>query len=148
MQYRINYDGHVQGQQRPRHRMIVRKDGRVFSQTYEDARSRDFKAVLHLMAQEKLTENGGQRLSGAVGLNLSIRIEVPKSFSKSKRELALNHGIFPTRKPDLDNVLKAVMDALNGVLYEDDKQVCSVRVTKYYAEREGLTVSVSEDEGV
>lgn len=36
-----------------------------------------------------------------------------------------------TTKPDIDNVLKAVLDALNGVAYKDDSQVVEVRVVKH-----------------
>nr|DAN73502.1 MAG TPA: Endodeoxyribonuclease RusA [Caudoviricetes sp.] len=53
-----------------------------------------------------------------------IHRELPKS--RPKRLLAE----LDTAKPDIDNVTKAVLDALNGVAYDDDKQVVSLRVTK------------------
>lgn len=40
--------------------------------------------------------------------------------------------------PDLDNVIKAVLDGLNGVIYKDDKQVVSICATAWYAEKGGL----------
>ena len=47
--------------------------------------------------------------------------------------------------PDIDNVLKAVMDALNGVAYEDDKQVVEVICRKWYSQSTGfLKISVRE----
>lgn len=36
-------------------------------------------------------------------------------------------------KPDLDNAAKAVFDSLNGIVWEDDSQVCEVFMTKHYA---------------
>ena len=48
---------------------------------------------------------------------------IPKSFTKKKREQALRDEIFPTTKPDYDNVAKIVSDALNGLAYKDDSQV-------------------------
>jgi Holliday junction resolvase RusA-like endonuclease len=35
-------------------------------------------------------------------------------------------------KPDVDNLAKAILDALNGVAYEDDSQVYSLEVQKWY----------------
>lgn len=70
------------------------------------------------------TEAGGKKFSGAVSVSIFIHRELPKS--RSKRLLAE----LDTSKPDIDNVAKAVLDALNGVAYDDDKQVTSLHVTK------------------
>ena len=48
---------------------------------------------------------------------------IPKSFTKKKRQMALNDEMFPTTPPDYDNVAKIVSDALNNIAYKDDKQV-------------------------
>ena len=51
----------------------------------------------------------------------------------------------PTKKPDADNIGKVVLDALNGIAYEDDKQVIELRVSKQYSEeREGLRITIGE----
>lgn len=58
-----------------------------------------------------------------VAITVDAYFRIPKSYTKGKR-LACQHNVNrPAKKPDIDNVLKAVMDALNGVAYEDDKQV-------------------------
>lgn len=66
----------------------------------------------------------------------SVRIvifaPIPASWSR-KRQEAAKRGEEVPGKPDLDNVAKAVLDACNGVLYEDDKQVCRLRVEKAYS---------------
>ena len=69
---------------------------------------------------------------------------VPKSFSKKKTVSALSGGILPTTKPDCDNIIKVVLDALNGVAYYDDKQVVSVSCEKYYALSGFLKITVRE----
>lgn len=58
---------------------------------------------------------------------------MPKSFSKRKRIEAAECRIFPTAKPDCDNIAKAVCDALNGVAYKDDKQIVGLFVHKLYS---------------
>ena len=59
---------------------------------------------------------------------------IPKATPKKKRELMLNEKIFPLVRPDIDNCLKSVMDALNGLAYLDDKQVALVHMKKRYGE--------------
>lgn len=67
----------------------------------------------------------GEKYTGAVRLTLHIFKALPKRTPKSiQRERN-------TSKPDIDNVLKAVMDALNGIAYDDDSQVCEIHVYKH-----------------
>lgn len=58
---------------------------------------------------------------------------IPRSWSKKKRRAAADGEIRPTTKPDCDNVIKVVLDAMNGVAYYDDKQVVEVSCKKYYS---------------
>lgn len=140
--YQIEYVGKVNPQQRPRFQVVKTKDGRVFPHTYEDDKSKNFKAILHVLAQKELAESKGQILDGPVTMVVKYYVPVPKSFTKRQLKELSEGRLFPTKKPDVDNVLKAVMDALNGVLYWDDKQVVRVEVKKFYRNSEGLSVSV------
>lgn len=78
---------------------------------------------------------------------VAVRIEavygIPKSYSKKKRERALNGELAPTKKPDADNIAKVVCDALNGVAYVDDTQVVDLRVFKRFGEP-CVTISICE----
>ena len=67
---------------------------------------------------------------------------IPKSVSKRKREI-MQGGLVPhTKKPDADNLAKAVLDALNGIAYQDDSQIAALRVTKYYSEEPHVDVEI------
>jgi Holliday junction resolvase RusA-like endonuclease len=65
----------------------------------------------------------------------SVRIvivaQIPVSWSKRRQEAAARGDEVPG-KPDLDNVAKAVLDACNGIVYADDKQVTRLVVEKHY----------------
>lgn len=54
----------------------------------------------------------------------------------------------PLKRPDIDNLIKTVLDALNGVLYQDDKQIVKILgVKKWSDEGDGFTcVFISEEE--
>ena len=52
-------------------------------------------------------------------------------------------GKYPTKRPDADNIAKAILDALNGVAWKDDKQVVELSITKEWAEKhEKVEVSI------
>lgn len=86
---------------------------------------------------------GGERMfECAVAANLFIDCEVPGSWSQRKRDRAIAGEVFPTTKPDADNVIKAVFDGLNGVLWRDDVLVVDCRVRKRYSAAPGVRVEV------
>lgn len=80
-----------------------------------------------------------------VRVTVDAYFRIPKSYTKGRR-LACQHNINrPTKKPDIDNTLKVVLDALNGVAYEDDRQVVEVRCRKWYTACEPMiSVCVAE----
>lgn len=79
---------------------------------------------------------------------VAVRIEayyaVPKSYSKSKRVLALTDEIKPQVKPDIDNIAKLILDAMNGIAWSDDKAVTDLRIIKRYADKPFVFVKVGE----
>ena len=70
--------------------------------------------------------------------------KIPKSASKKKKEAMLSEQIRPTKKPDGDNILKVVADALNGVCYKDDKNLVSMSIEKFYSDMPRIEVTVQE----
>ena len=88
---------------------------------------------------------GGEYMGETVlQADINAYYPIPQSFSKKKRDAALNGVLRPTTKPDCDNIIKVVLDALNGVAYYDDKQIVSVSCNKYYGERGYLHIKVEE----
>ena len=70
----------------------------------------------------------GKKLNGPIWANITAYFAIPKSIPKSKRDGLSWYG----KKPDVDNIAKAVLDALNGVAYDDDKQIVSLIIDKRY----------------
>lgn len=69
--------------------------------------------------------------------------EIPKSWPKWKRNAALEGDIVPTSKPDVDNIEKAIFDALNNVAYCDDAQIVNVNGhVKRYSNEPRVEVSI------
>ena len=72
--------------------------------------------------------------------------KIPKSASKKRKVAMLSEQIRPTKKPDGDNILKAVADALNGVCYKDDKCLIKMSIEKFYSDVPRIEVTVQEVE--
>lgn len=75
---------------------------------------------------------------------IHIGTAIPKSYSKKKRETCLAGELAPSKKPDIDNILKAIFDALNGYAYEDDAQIVEIVADKKYTESPYIEVTIDE----
>ena len=81
---------------------------------------------------------------GAVTCRISFRMRIPKSWPNYKRAQAANGTLRPVSVPDLDNLTKAITDALNGVVYRDDAQITDLILTKRYSHEPGIVVTIAE----
>ena len=79
-------------------------------------------------------EAGARKLTTAVTIDLVFLMPRPKTVKRS----------FPAVAPDLDKLIRAVLDALTGIAYDDDGQVVSIHAHKIYGERTGLLVRIDE----
>lgn len=78
-------------------------------------------------------------LDGPVAISIVARFLTPRSWSKKRRA---NPGCYAQR-PDVDNLVKAALDGLKGVLIRDDAQVCILCITKLWSDDvEGLTIQI------
>lgn len=83
-------------------------------------------------------------LEGQIKAVIKAYFTIPKSTSKKKRKEMLEGKIRPTKKPDTDNIAKIVLDSLNTIAFDDDKQVVDLRVEKYYSEEPRVEVALEE----
>lgn len=74
---------------------------------------------------------------------IEVSMPIPKSTPKKKKAMMLDGKIQPTKKPDLDNIAKIISDALNGIAYNDDKQIVHLKVTKKYNKTPHVKVNIN-----
>ena len=79
-------------------------------------------------------------------MTVMCKLKIPESTTKKTKDMMLKGFIKPTKRPDIDNILKAVMDALNGVAYHDDAQIQVSTIGKHYGDDPCLEVWISEAE--
>lgn len=113
-----------------------------FVRMYTDAKTLGFEAAV--AGEARIAMKGWEPFDTPMQLQLSAYYPIPKSWSKKKRQQAIDGDLHPQVKPDLDNVLKAVLDAINGVVYVDDSQVINMVATKRYSTDARIEVYLHE----
>ena len=86
----------------------------------------------------------GRLLEGPIRMTVIALYYIPKSASKKTRRLMLDGALLPTKKPDLDNVVKCIMDSLNKLAYKDDAQIVTLVAEKCYGAEPMVLVRLSE----
>ena len=83
-------------------------------------------------------------IEGRVKVSIIAYFEIPKSTSKKKEAEMLSNNISPTKKPDIDNIVKIVLDGMNKFAFKDDTQVVKLDVEKKYAEKPRMYIKIEE----
>ena len=128
MKIKFIIPGEPQGKARPR--VVRMKSGRSMSYTPDKT-----VAYEELVRQRFLAEAQGRRFADATPIDIIITafLGIPKSASKRKQMLMTSGALFPMKEPDLDNVMKIVCDALNGIAYKDDAQIVNAKICKRWS---------------
>lgn len=106
---------------------------------YDPPKTAKFKRMLHKLAKESYH---GKPLDGELEVIVIFGRSVQKSISKKERKLRLLGRHRPIVKPDLDNYIKATLDALTGVLWKDDNAIVKMVAEKRYMEQPRIEIEV------
>ncbi|MDF2859178.1 MAG: endodeoxyribonuclease RusA [Neobacillus sp.] len=134
---RLTILGEPQGKARAR-TVKNKHTGKTMSFTPENTVSYE-----NLIKHEFLA-NGCEKLTGEIVIKVIAFFSIPKSTSNTK-QCKMNLGtIRPTKKPDVDNICKICADALNKIAYDDDSQIVSAIIQKFYSDRPRVEIELSE----
>ena len=103
----------------------------------------NYETLVHM---EYLNQCGNARFPDDAMLDMRIKAyySIPQSKSKKKKELMRAGVIRPTKKPDMDNCIKIIADALNKIAYHDDTQIVDCQVRKFYSDDPRVEVRILE----
>jgi Holliday junction resolvase RusA-like endonuclease len=138
MQVCFTVEGEPKGKGRPRFRRT-----KNFVQTYTDAKTKSYEQQIKDAATRAMGESGP--LETPLSVFLYVRFSVPKSYSKQRTKDCLSGKEKHTKKPDVDNVAKQILDSMNNVVYKDDVQVIFLNVKKLYSAVPGVDILVREE---
>ena len=109
--------------------------------TYTPKETENYEAYIKV---SYINSVGRKKLEGQIQAEITGIFPIPKSESKKRKAAMLAGEILHTKKIDCDNLAKTVLDALNGIAYDDDKQVCRLYVEKKYGENPCVKVRLKE----
>jgi Holliday junction resolvase RusA-like endonuclease len=111
-----------------------------FPKAYDPKESKSYKQIVR---GEALHVKPVVPLDGAISLTVKVYKSIPKSFSKKRTEAAKRGEIRSITKPDLDNVIKGIKDALKSVIWRDDSQVVDLADSgKWYSDVPRVEITV------
>lgn len=133
MELAFNVPGEPRGKGRPRFSRA--------GHTYTDSETKAYENKIIAYYRKA---HGGTRLpdTAFVSVDVIAYLPIPKSATKAQIAGMAGKTILPSRKPDVDNILKVVLDALNGVAYRDDARVHRTSCVKFYSAEPRLEVTI------
>ena len=108
---------------------------------YTPAKTRNYEQQVATFVKARM--QGTPPLQGPVSVYMRFLLPIPPSWNKAKKEQARNRDLLPASKPDLDNLVKAVVDACNGITWLDDSQIVHESASKLYSDNPGIVMVVS-----
>lgn len=120
-----------------RHRSAVLPNGMIHN--YNSKTNQDYEK---LVRWEYKRQCPNTYFVGELEVVINAFYNIPKSWSKKKKQAALNGEIRPTTKPDVDNVSKILLDSLNKVAFDDDKQVADLHIHKFYSDEPRVEITL------
>ena len=106
-------------------------------------KTRQHEGYLRTMFALEMAQRGAQATDEAVTMTVIVYRRIPKGASKKKTAAMMAGALLPTTKPDLDNYVKAVVDAANGVIFKDDSQVVAINARKAFDDGQGARTVVT-----
>ena len=135
MIYEFEVPGKVVGKGRPR----INTNTGI---TYTPTTTKDYETLIQQYFLIKYPRY--RPIENRIKVEIVAYIGIPKSTPKKSIESMLDGTISPTKKPDIDNIVKAILDALNKFAYNDDNLVCKIDVEKKYSLEEKVYIKVEE----
>ena len=135
MKYEFEVPGHIKGKGRPR---VNSYTGMIYTPTT----TKDYEYLVEQYFLLKYPKF--KPFEGRLSVNIIATFNIPKSTKKCEVEKMLQNQISPTKKPDIDNIVKIILDAMNKFAFKDDTQITKLSVEKKYGEEEKIYIEIEE----
>ena len=135
MIYEFEVPGKIIGKGRPR---LNSYTGVVYTPT----RTKDYESLVEQYFLLKYPRF--KALEGRIKINIIAYFSIPKATKKSDINEMLDNTISPTKKPDIDNIVKVVLDSMNKFAFKDDNQITKLEVEKRYSLEDKIYIKIEE----
>lgn len=142
--FRVNGEPVGKGRPRVTARRGKNKDSAVYAHAYTPRKTKEYEDKIRFEFMAMNCERTPVYEKGVpLKVEATIAFGIPKSYSKKKKEQCRLGLIVPTKKPDIDNVLKCYFDAIsNDLCFHDDSQITEVVAEKIYADEPYVEIRI------
>ena len=133
--YEFEVPGKITGKARPR---VNTETGRA----YTPASTKEYELLIKQYFKIKYPRY--EILQGRIAVKIIACFAIPKSTSQKQKTLMLENKISPTKKPDIDNIVKVLLDSMNKFAFKDDNQITKLEVEKKYSMEDKVYVKIEE----
>lgn len=135
MIYEFEVPGKITGKGRPR---INSYTGIVYTPT----KTKDYETLVEQYFLIKYPKF--KLLEGRIKVSIVAYFNIPKNTKKEDLSKMLEDKISPTKKPDIDNIVKIILDSMNKFAFKDDNQITKLYVEKKYDKEEKVYIKIEE----
>ena len=135
MIYEFEVPGKIIGKGRPR---LNSYTGVVYTPT----RTKDYESLVEQYFLLKYPRF--KVLEGRIKVSIIAYFSIPKTTKKADINEMLENNISPTKKPDIDNIVKSILDSMNKFAFKDDNQITKLEVEKKYALEDKIYIKIEE----
>lgn len=109
---------------------------------YTPTKTKDYETLVQQYFLLKYPKFG--TLEGRIKVSIVAYFSIPKSTKKLEINEMLENNISPTKKPDIDNIVKVILDSMNKFAFNDDTQITKLEVEKRYALEEKIYIKIEK----
>lgn len=135
MIYEFEVPGKIIGKGRPR---LNSYTGVVYTPT----RTKDYESLVEQYFLLKYPRF--KTLEGRIKVSIIAYFSIPKTTKKADINEMLENNISPIKKPDIDNIVKSILDSMNKFAFKDDNQITKLEVEKKYSLEDKVYVKIEE----
>lgn len=145
MKVNFTIDGEAKGKERPR---FSKNTGRAYTADQTIMYENWIKLLYRSTVKHYFQGNVKMIVNCYYEITKNDREAIKKNNIKTKEykevKAKLDGFSRPTKKPDLDNIIKAIADSLNGIAYKDDAQIVEIESKKFYSEAPRVEVTIQD----
>ena len=135
MIYEFEVPGKIIGKGRPRLNLYT-------GVVYTPKRTKDYESLVEQYFLLKYPRF--KALEGRIKVSIIAYFSIPKTTKKADINEMLENNISPTKKPDIDNIVKSILDSMNKFAFKDDNQITKLEVEKKYSIEDKVYVKIEE----
>lgn len=135
MKYEFEVPGKITGKGRPRVNTIT-------CTAYTPTKTKEYEDLVKQYFIIKY--RGAMPLERRISVNIKAYFAIAKNTSKIQEQAMIEGSLSPVKKPDIDNIAKIILDALNKLAFKDDNQITKLCVEKIYSKEEKVSIIIEE----